>query len=851
MTADPYILWLDEVRLGHLPLVGGKAARLGEALYQGLPVPPGFCLTSRTYLGFVEAMGRRRQPAPATVELLQERLPLALQEAVRKAYLRLSRGGQAPLAVRSSASAEDLPQASFAGQGGTWLGVHTADALWEAILGCWLSLWSPAALAYRRDRGLSESDLAMPVLVQRQVDCEATGVAFSQDTLGRPEAVLVEAAWGLGEGVVSGRGEVDRFWIDRQTLRPLRPPQVGWKSHRWVPGGVGQAGLVRQAVPPPLQEVAALSEAQVSQAAALALALEGLFGAPQDVEFGLLDGDLFLLQSRPVTARYDPFFDRGPQGPQRLWSAGFLNERFHQPVSPLGWTLIQPLLEELAFREPLRYLGVHDLDQQAIMRLRRGHPYVDVGVFARLYKLFPDGLLPEDAARYFPDGDIRLRRQAPEPPGLWAPRLWRALLGAFWAQPALVSPWHNHRRWAAFEKQAVARLAALERERQAAADLPALWGLVTQAQELSRELLAVHRWSLTWADLLYTLLRRLAKALWGRERGAEAAAAAVADVETVSVRLNRALEGLAETCRAEGGLAALRGKGRAPRALAAFLEDYGHRSYSLDLHVPTFADDPSQVQALLLPLLDAQPQAPVGPPSAPPGARVLRPLVGLTRRYVRLREAQRFAWQRVLAFQRRTVLTMGKLWMEQGALPTAGHLFFATWDEVAEAAEGGAPLSAPRLASRLATFTRLCRDDAALPPSVAYPPFLRGNAPLQAGEPALQTLAGVVVSPGLAQGSARLVRSPADLAHIHSGDILVAPAVDPGWTPVFSRLGGLVLETGGQLSHGAVVAREYGLPALVGVSLATQRLHDGDLILLDAHVGEVRLLRGGLTPPGG
>ncbi len=842
-----YIRWLDEVGLDDLSSVGAKAARLGEARRHGLPVPDGFCVTVAAYRAAVEAHGVLSSPPSA--------LPRDVAEALASAYRRLSVGRPVPVAVRSSALEEDLPEASFAGQAATWLNVQGLQDLERAVLACWASSWSPGARAYRARAGTGARDAGMAVLVQVLVPCQASGVAFSQDPLGAEDAVLIEATWGMGQGVVGGQGAVDRWWLDRATLAPAREPQVAHKEVQWVPTSDPGGGLCQKPVPPHLQAVPALTPAQAEAVATLAMRLEALFGAPQDVEFGFWNGDLMLLQCRPVTAGFDPFFESGPADPDRLWTAGFVNERFPQPVSPLGWTLVRSLLEELAFRQPLAYLGVHDLDGEEMIRLHRGHPYVDVRVFQHIYKVFPDALLPEDAARFFPRGEVALRRKVARPRGLWDPALWASLGRVLLRDRHLWSPWHNYGRWMAFEERASQRLEALARDLDRALERPAeerpraLWALVESAQALSRDLLAIHRWSLTLADVLYTLLRRACLHLAGPGRGAELAAAVAGDVETVSYQMNRALEDLAARCRAEGGLDALQGQGLAAQALERFLRQYGHRSYSLDLYAPPFGEDPSQVMALVAGLLEGKPsQSKEGErlsweqrlrQAGPWKAALLRPLACLTRRYIWLREEQRFVWQKVLAFQRRALLEMGRAWAVQGLLPEAERIFFATWEEVQRAALGERPLDAPRLARRWRTFQRLCQDDARLPPAVAYPPFLQGQMPLEVADEAEPALTGVVVSPGLVQGPVRIVRSPADLGRVRPGDILVAPSLDPGWTPVFGRAAGLVLECGGQLSHGAVVAREYGLPALAGVAGATRLLPEGSLVVLDAHRGQV------------
>ncbi|MBM3135676.1 MAG: hypothetical protein FJZ89_10440, partial [Chloroflexi bacterium] len=248
----------------------------------------------------------------------------------------------------------------------------------------------------------------------------------------------------------------------------------------------------------------------------------------------------------------DVFTEHIP-GDNYLWTSGFLNERFPRPVSPLGWSLIRGLLEELAFRDPLRYLGYGAAPRLPITKLWRGHPYVNVAVFQILYRPFPDRLLPEDAARYFPGGDTGLCRQAPYPRTLFDPRLWLSLLMTFLRDPGDCSPWHQDRRWAHFLARHEAAMASLELqvtalEQASTADPGRCWQLIATGQALNRELLALHRWSLTHADLWYTLLRRLAAA-WVGDGAAELCARLVAGAPNKSLEVAAALQRLADLAR--------------------------------------------------------------------------------------------------------------------------------------------------------------------------------------------------------------------------------------------------------------------------------------------------------------
>jgi phosphohistidine swiveling domain-containing protein len=876
------ILWFEDITPEERAVVGGKAFNLAEARRAGFAVPDGFCITATVYQEFVVMNGLE----PGIRSLLSNsgegivQAAARIQEAIRagqmapqarlailSAYQKLTAGREpiaASVAVRSSASTEDLAMASFAGQQATLLNVCDQGQLLQAVIECWASLWSPQAVLYRARQGVS-AEPVMAALVQRMVDAESSGVAFSQDPVSAEERVVIEAAWGLGEAVVSGTGAVDRYTVSRATSQEDGPPVVGHKQQMRRMAGCG--GLQTVEVPADAQDVRALTADQLRQISRAALALEEHFGCPQDIEWAFAGGQLHILQSRPITQGADSFFTTILAQSDGLWTAGFLNERFPLPVSPLGWTAINELLERLAFRDPLRYLGLANVDKLCITRLYRGHPYVNLFVFQTLYKVFPNWLLPEDAYRYFPSGRTELRREVSYPRSLLDPRFLVSMAWHFLQQPALWSPWHNYRVWAAFTVRHDQRSQQLEAEyeilRAPGSTAQQIWAAIQEAQELNGELLSLHRWSLTCADLAYSLLRRVTRAWVRRDDAMTLCTRLVTALPNRSVDMDRALRDLAQQDEHTTTFA---------DALETFLKQYGHRSFYLDIYHPTFADEPAQVLDLVQRTRSQSARSWDERLSLREEAtRALHEALGcgvwgwlkrgifdhvvyLAQHYVPLREDQRFYWQRTLSQMRRLFLLLGKRMTQSGMLQEETHVFFLTKAEleayVQESVPGDDLRSAgPRrfrlsdggmeyrytqlAASRQREFVRLCQDSK-IAPERAYPSFLCGNEPRVAeGDENAAQFRGRGISPGLAQGRVVTVRSPADFGKIQRGDVLVAASVDPGWTPIFGLLSALVLEHGGQLSHAAVVAREYGLPAVAGILGITASLHDGDVVLVD------------------
>jgi phosphohistidine swiveling domain-containing protein len=863
------ILQLEEITAEDGDQVGSKALNLAEIARLGFLVPGGFCVTTAAYRDFVTANGLEAtihsllslaaSQAEEAAAVLQEAIRAGhisprMRKAVLNAYQELTTGGgtmRLPVAVRSSATAEDLPTASFAGQQATLLNVRDEQQLLRAILECWASLWSSSAVVYRAQRGLAQQWPEMAVLVQSMVDAEAAGVAFSLHPVSGEAEVLVEAALGLGETVVSGQGDVDRYSVDRKACVEVRPPLIGHKLQKRVMAA--QGGLHKVEVPAEMRDARALMPEQVRQVAEAVLALERHLGCPQDVEWAIAGGELYILQSRPITTSVSSFFTDILPGDEHIWTSGFLNERFPSPVSPLGWSVIQELLEELAFRDPLRYLGVKGVERLRITRLYRGHPYVNMFVFQTLYKVFPDSLLPEDAYRYFPDGKTELRRLVRYPRSLIDPRFLLSMARHFLQQPAAWSPWHNHRVWAGFtvshERGSQELIAELRVLRKGDVAVQRIWAAIDKAQQLNAELLSLHRWSLMHAGLAYTLLRRLVRA-WAREGDAAGLCTRlVTGLPNKSLETDGALHDLAEITEPAAFA----------EALDAFLIRYGHRSFHLDIYYPSFVDEPAQVVDLVEHL--RQETSRFGEDRAAvreQAQRTIRNSLGsgpwgwlkrvlldhvlyLAQRYMPLREEQRFYWQRTLAIMRSLLLLLGERMAETSALKHYEHIFFLTKAEIEAYVHGcvSGDEYAVLAATRQQQFARLHREfDIA--PARAFPPFLRGNQPLDVARRERETqFKGRAVSPGLARGQVVVLFSPAEFNRVRAGDILVTRSVDPGWTPIFGLLSALVIEHGGQLSHGAVVAREYGLPAVAGISGVTQLLHNGDTVVVDGLNGVV------------
>jgi phosphohistidine swiveling domain-containing protein len=799
------ILPFSEITLDQLPLVGGKGLNLARTFQAGLPVPPGFVITTDAYRA-------REQPEVA--------------KAVADAYRAL--GG--PVAVRSSATAEDLEGASFAGQQETVLNVEGEAALLEAVKRCWSSLRTERAVSYRRARGIAEAAVAMAVVVQKMVPAEVAGVLFTRDpTDPAAERVLVEASWGLGEAVVSGAVTPDRWTLDRRTGAVLRS-EIHRKTTRVSAGG-------SEPVPLELQSVPCLGERELGQLLELARRVEELYGAPQDVEWALAGGHVALLQSRPITAA------AGERERMRLEEIAYLRER----AEPGGtvwarYSLAEVLPEPLPFTWALwrqfmsgsggygrmyRELGYDPdpcLNEDGVLDLIAGRPYFNLSRDAKLYfRQFPYDypfakLKADPALAIYPRPEPNLAK-APRGFLLKVVGVTRQMMAAekTLERAAEEAPGHLERE--VFPRMR-AYAEALRAEDPRELTDPALLEAIEALRWKVFDTFAPQ--GLKPSVLAGLAIQKLETAL----QPALGRPAAAAAVETL-------LAGAAPAPEYDLGLALREAAlGRLP--LDAFLARFGHRGPGeMELANPRWREMPGTLESLPPPAVH----------TTDPGslAQVIGGMkVDRRKAEVYLDRARRFTGLRETA---KHFLMMGYevlrlLLLEvDRRFDLGGGVFYLRPGELPDLLRGVPP--AAHIAER--------RRRRALALGLEAPRVLFSDDLEALGRPAPppaagEELCGTGVSSGVAEGEALVLRSPSEAPAGAREFILVCPSTDPGWTPLFLRARGLVLETGGILSHGAIVAREFGLPAVANIPDACVRLRSGQRLKVDGGAGKLWVL---------
>ena len=814
------LISLKDHRATDASVVGAKAAALARLHRQRVPVLPGLVIPVPALESFLEQQGwlaRARDPdAQLADDIASSRLDSGFADALRRAVGDLGEY----LVVRSSAVCEDGQDASWAGQLETVLGVQVGEETERAVLQCWASAFRPRAKAYGEQQG-EHRPAEMAVLIQPMLEPRCAGVMFTINPLtGSWREMTVEAAWGQAAPVVNGEVVPDAYLVRRPRRITRQVERLLARAHLEVVGDDvrsqgemwvrGEGGLRRVPVPAAMVDAPKLQHNALARLCRLGLRIEALMGGPQDIEWAMNpDRGFVVLQARPVTTA------RTVQraGPA-LWTRRFIGERWTEPATPLGWSLMSGLLSEFIGypRTQAKLLGGGEA-----LRAIRFAPYLNVTAFRHLAFKFPGAPPPQFMMELLPQIEQRAwrRRHAQMPDvRVYLSFLRETAVERRWRnfEPGL---WSNPREWERFRDELEGELDTL---RESVATPGEAWLRANRCRALARRYIGIHVCSLLWANLLY---QTAASALAAAGRADDVVDALRPGEESWTVKTNHALWRL----------------GRGELGTDDFMQQFGHRAESSwELFSPRWRDNPDVVKVLAMAAGQHEDPARMAAQQAEraQGARAnlsgwLGALVGITQKYLLLRENQRFHFDRLLD------VWAGQLKAIEESSGLDVRYLEATELEAMLSGELERAAAAARVAERAEAWHAETKRRA----SGDEPPVFLVGSEVMAAEPGRGRLQGTGTSPGVVTGRVRILRSIEDGRHLVPGEILVARATDPGWTPLFLKAGGVIMELGGMLSHGAVVAREYGLPAVVNIEGATRRLEDGQVVTIDGQHGVV------------
>jgi pyruvate,water dikinase len=745
--------------------------------------------------------------------------------------------------VRSSATAEDLPGASFAGQMETYLNIRGEDALLTAVRHCWASLWTARALSYRANQGIAPAAVSLAVVVQELLAADAAGVLFTANPVnGRRDQVVIDGAWGLGEAVVSGQVTPDHWVVEART-GIVREARLARKEVRTTRQDDGTA---LQPVPAHLQEKPVLDEAQLAALADLGRRVAAHYGAPQDVEWALANGRLYVVQARPITSLFPlPQPEPSPTAGERVYVCVNLLQGLVEPFTPMGIAAFRTISRGVA---GLGGIPVRRGEAAPAFKVAADRIFLDVTPLlhnrrTRAVLLGASGAFEHQMPtilRLLVERDTELTARPGRLP--FRPPL-GFLLGKL---GQMIHAWlfpDDARRCVLARTEA--RVQQLERR----AD--SLQGL-GQRQRFLEDVLPTFvprvlapflpRVGCAW--LAVALLRRKLRAWLGDDTSLQPVLRALPHNPTTEMDL--ALWAVAQHLREEG----VPPSATHP-AVQAFLVRYGHRAArEIDIGVPRWREDPTPILNVLRTYLTHSPEADPERHFREGAAladetvarlveRVRREKGWLRAAWVRLllrrvralaglRECPKFYAVRILAALRRVLAGAGAELVAAGRLDRAEDVFFLDLGEP----QSSQDLRARAGANRAEYERELARR--------AVPRVLTstGEAFYTAPTTVAGALVGTAASPGVHEGRVRVVFDPRAAA-LEPGEVLVAAGTDPAWTPLFLTAGALVMEIGGMISHGSVVAREYGIPAVVGVAGATRHLRTGQRVRVDGENGQV------------
>jgi rifampicin phosphotransferase len=892
-SAATLVVPLETLDRTSLPLAGGKAANLGELIRAGFTVPAGFCVTTAayvrvssragldTYLSGLEAVPREesaRQIELATAirtALSQTPLPPEVIEAVTSAYQSLSPGEPIPVSVRSSATAEDLPEASFAGQQETFLNVIGSEAVLTAVQRCFASLWTDRATQYRASLGIAPRDVRLAVVVQRMVQAEVAGVLFTANPLtGKRRQAVIDANPGLGEAIVSGATNPDHFVV-QTTTGEIVERRLGDKQVLIQAAAGGGIQKIQASASPTR---ACLSDDQIRALAALGARVEALFETPQDIEWAIdASSQVFLLQARPITTLF-PLPTEAPSTDENLsvYLAFGVQQGTYRPFTPMGLSALRCLssgfltLIGSPLRDPLT--GPRFVTEAA------SRPFFEVT--AALRSPFGRGFLLEamrgaearaatSFERLVTDPRLSLRTTPRRVVGRALVLLLVRTRLPWYLLQALLAPQAASQRVQRFVEQVRKNTHQVDASADAAAHLAAAERLLLDCLRLAFRVSPVMLAGMQSFALAQRLLGELASE-------SECQVVLSGSPTNPTTQMNLALWRLSQEMRADATsrqllqstpaerLAQDYQQGRLPaplqHGLARFLQEYGHQGVcELDLGVPRWSEDPTYVLDLLTSYLEMEERVHAPDRQLQRAERLARAMIVTLSRRARhknwlrgrlvglclhrahalagFREMTRFVVGLRLSQARELLWPVGEELARAGRLKEAADLFFLTLPE-AHALLSGADLR-ERVSERRVTFARELRRRHV--PLVLLSDGTEPTAPPQTTQSTARsegTLQGTPASAGRVTATARVILDPHD-ARLSPGEILVAPSTDPGWTPLFLKAAGLVMEVGGAMAHGAIVAREYGIPAVVGVAGATERIATGSRLTLDGTAGTV------------
>ncbi len=905
-----FTAFLNEIDASSVPLVGGKGANLGELTKAGLPVPGAFCVTTEAYRAFIAA-NALQQPILASLDglnyddvtelerraaairnsIMSAHVPAEISTSIRQAYaaLEAALGSNLSVSVRSSATAEDLPGTSFAGQQDTYLHIAGVDAVLEHVTRCWASLWTDRAISYRQRQGFVHADVLLAVVVQEMFPSDVAGVMFTANPVtGDTREIFLNTSWGLGEAIVSGRVNPDQYIVLKDGLT-VKDRVINEKLVMTVRRDDG-AGSTEAPVPDHQRNSETLTESQIRDLARIGEGIEKHYGFPQDIEWGFSQGRFAILQSREITAA-DIDFPEGMEAWQTpgalaglyderwTWSRAYSDEVQTGPSSPYFYSILERgmtmikwnMLEFTDAEEWLGYTKANFRDMP-LYRWYGARAYYNAQFERERIRRFIPPFARDDAALWpFP---VEERAEIRAMPFNWM-KFIQLIVRLHFTRPKIAllntpkQVFDNLKRWTDYtqsvwdgiDMETATVREIFDTEIRAVGDsefganvtLPFtiyLFVLPAALRALCAQL---------FDDEDQRIYNSLVSGLFTKTSEENVAVWKLAQVIRRHPALMALVSAEEDLAKILGSLDRIEGGAEFRQHLDAFLKEYGHRGgaerdpiHHRWRHKPEMVfhsikpmlkldegDDPAiheqklheRMKHTLENCKDRLRAEPMGFVQV----WLFERFVKLVQDYFYYRDFERFYNDRNMGRPRDFLTAIGRKFIKRGLMQDEEDIFFLGKDEILLVDDG--KLSAKdidlRIRSRRRTYERYSQKEP--------PKYIRGWETFDDNQlpDDGNGLRGIGASSGVITGRARVCRHLSEISKIEKGDILVTVATDPGWTTVFSIIGGVVVESGGVVAHAVMISREYGIPCVANLGSACDLIPDGATITIDGGKGRV------------
>jgi len=901
VITESLILNLKNITINDLSRIGSKAANLGTLIHKNFSVPEGFVITVAAYSLFLKANNLEKLIQKLiqdidysnyeTIETCSRKikeeierasLPPKLVEEMKKTFEAL---GINNFVVRSSGLSEDLPTASFAGQYESFLNLKSFDDILQYIKRCYSSVWTSRAIVYRNENQIPHDNAELAVIIQKMIPAKSAGVLFTADPISLESSnLLIESNFGLGESVMSGESSPDQYTVlkprsVKKKIFKILKKRIGLKNVAAHPkSSENENGIEYIKLSDEMNRKSSLSDEQIIQLAQIGREIEHQFGSPQDIEWAIDQNDqIHLLQTRPITSM------KSAQPVEKIiWTRGYADDYWNDSVTPLFFDLLGDQLT-LTVNMELNSLMGYERMEKRLMKPFKAHVYFNLEVMKRKVEYeIPGFIRNEDLLNYFPEGSGEFGQKTIKKLPFRLLKRIVAELRVMLYDPngSMAKTDKKYEEWT--QEEFYPYCDEFDSHLENLIGTGNIKALIDLAEELDQKIMVTHfrlvRYGIPVHNIGMNLMAQyLLTRFLGMKEMQRLYPILISNLKHKLTETNERIHDLAIFIR---GIPELRERilekdskelysylssEKIPviksffEEFKKFLKDHGDRGFTREPYYPRWRDATEYVFDILKSLVADEVQEIEKESSKRLTLqenidsivqqkirttrfgflkwKIFSIILKFSRRYIIFRENQRFNLDRWITRNRHIFLEIGEQFTRQGKLQKPIEIFFLHKKEIKKLAFQD--LSNKEV-SKISTLVKKRYEEFLKYENIIPPKFIEGsqefNDPTQFTKEST-SFRGIPASQGINTAPIRVLTRIEDIPSVKAGEILVVPRTDPGWTPIFSKIAGLITETGGILSHGAVISREYGVPAVTNIPNACKLFLTGQIVTINGNNG--------------